>query len=123
MKPLRILLLEPKAVPCGSLAPVLNDAGHVVVAMNDLGVLAHLDTFIQVDLVLVDAGDHSEQLADIGTLMENPRYRHLMVAVVCESILAEASKLHRSGNGQVMVKPIDPAELVRRVNAARVATH
>lgn len=121
MKPLRILLLEPKAVPCGSLAPVLNDAGHVVVAMNDLGVLAHLDTFIQVDLVLVDVGDHAEQLSDIESLMINPRYRHRIVAVVCDSILNEAKRLHSAGLGHVMVKPVDAGDFDRMIRSVFVA--
>lgn len=120
MKPVRILLIEPDPDLCGSISTVLQDAGHVVVTMNDLGVLAHLDTFIQIDLVVVDVD--ADSIADIEALMAHSRYQHRIIAVLCNCISEHAPRLHRAGAGRVMVKPLDLDELDRIIKAVLVAS-
>jgi DNA-binding NtrC family response regulator len=121
MKPVRILLLEPDPDLCGSISTALQDAGHVVVTMNDIGVLAHLDTFIQVDLIVVDVDGDADRIADLEALMENPRYRHRIIAVLCYCISDHASRLQRAGAGHVVLKPLDLDELDRMIKSVFVA--
>lgn len=121
MKPVRILLLEPDPDLCGSISTALQDAGHVVVTMNDIGVLAHLDTFIQVDLIVVDVDGDADRIADLEALMENPRYRHRIIAVLCYCISDHVSRLQRIGAGHVLLKPIDLDELDRMIKSVYVA--
>ncbi len=117
MKPVRILLIEPDKDLCGSIAATLHDAGHVVVTMNDLGVLAHLDTFIQIDLIIVDLDGDAKLVSTIESLMSNPRYRNRILAVICYCIDDHVPRLKRAGAGNVILKPLDLDELDRMVRS------
>ena len=121
MKPVRILLLEPDKDLCGTISSVLQDAGYVVVTMNDLGVLAHLDTFIQIDLIIVDVDGDADRIPDVEAIMRNPRYSHRIVAVLCYCINDHAPRLQRAGAGHVIMKPLDLDELDRMIKSVFVA--
>jgi DNA-binding response OmpR family regulator len=118
MKPIRILLLEPDPDLCGSISTVLQDAGHVVVAMNDLGVLAHLDTFIRIDLIIVDVDGDADRIPVVEALMNHPRYSHRILAVLCYCISDHALRLQRAGLGHVIIKPLDLDELDRMITSS-----
>jgi CheY-like chemotaxis protein len=118
MKPVRILLLEPDKDLCGTISPVLQDAGYVVVTMNDLGVLAHLDTFIQIDLIMVDIDGNADRISEVEALMNHPRYRHRILVVLCDCIKDQAPRLYRAGSGHVILKPFDKDLLDRMVKSA-----
>jgi DNA-binding response OmpR family regulator len=121
MKPVRILLLEPDKDLCGTISSVLQDAGYVVVTMNDLGVLAHLDTFIQIDLIVVDVDGDADRIPDVEALMRHPRYAHRIVTVMCYCISDHAPRLQRAGSGHVIMKPLDLDELDRMIKSVFVA--
>lgn len=107
MKPIRILLLEPDPDLCESISTVLQDAGHVVVAMNDLGVLAHLDTFIRIDLIVVDLDADADRVLEVEALMSHPRYSNRILTVLCYCISDQAPRLMRAGAGNILIKPLD----------------
>jgi DNA-binding response OmpR family regulator len=118
MKPIRILLLEPDPDLCGSISTVLQDAGHVVVAMNDLSVLAHLDTFIRIDLIIVDVDGDADRIPAVEALMKDSKYSHRILAVLCYCISDHAPRLERAGLGHVILKPLDLNELDRMIRTA-----
>jgi CheY-like chemotaxis protein len=118
MKPVRILLLEPDPERCDSISSVLQDAGHVVVTMNDLGVLAHLDTFIQIDLIVIDVDRNADRIPEVEALMNHPRYSRRILVVLCDCIKEQMPRLHRAGLGHVILKPLDKDLLDRMVRSA-----
>jgi len=120
MKPVRILLIEPDPECCVSISTALQDAGHVVVTMNDLGVLAHLDTFIQIDLIIVDVDRNADRIPEVEVLMNHPRYSRRILVVLCDCIKEQVSRLHRAGLGHVILKPLDSDILDRMVKSAYV---
>jgi CheY-like chemotaxis protein len=122
MKPVRILLLEPDPDLCGSIYTVLQDAGHVVVTMNDLGVLAHLDTFIQVDLIIVDLDADAERVSEVEALMSHPRYCNRILTVLCYCISDQAPRLMHAGAGNILVKPLDLDALDRMIKSIHMVT-
>jgi DNA-binding response OmpR family regulator len=117
MKPHRILLVEPDTATCGSIAAVLEDARFIVAASDDLQILQHLDTFIQVDLVIVDLDADTRRIPTILDLLENPRYAGRILPVICCCVDDHATCLLKNGSGPVLVKPIDLDELLAAVDA------
>jgi DNA-binding NarL/FixJ family response regulator len=89
--------------------------------MNDLGVLAHLDTFIQIDLIVVDVDGDADRIPDVEALMRHPRYAHRIVTVMCYCISDHAPRLQRAGSGHVIMKPLDLDELDRMIKSVFVA--
>lgn len=121
MKPVRILLIEPDPERCDSIFTALQDAEHVVVTMNDLGVLAHLDTFIQVDLIIIDVDRNADRIPEVEALMNHPRYSRRILVVLCDCIKEQMPRLHRAGLGHVILKPLDSDILDRMIKSVYVA--
>lgn len=120
MNPLRILLIEPDQDICGSISAVLEEAGFIVVASTDLQILQHLDTFIQVDLVIVDLDADTAQIPPILGLLDNPRYAGRILPVICYCVDDHTTRLLKNGSGPVLIKPLDLQELVDVVDAMLV---
>jgi DNA-binding response OmpR family regulator len=120
MHPLRILLVEPDPDTCGSIAAILEEAGFIVAASDDFQILQHLDTFIQVDLVIVDLDADTTRISAIQDLMDNPRYAGRILPVLCYCVDDHAARLLKSGSGPVLIKPIDLQELADAVDAMLV---
>jgi|GEM_PF-5758819 len=120
MHPLRILLIEPDPDVCGSIAAVLEEAGFIVAASDDMQILQHLDTFIQVDLVIVDLDADAARLPGLLALLDDSRFTGRILPVMCACMDDHASRLLRNGYGPVLVKPLELDELVSAVDAMLV---
>lgn len=120
MHPLRILLIEPDQDICGSITAVLEEAGAIVVASTDLQILNHLDTFIQVDLVIIDLDADTRLIPPILDLLQSPRYTGRILPVICYCVDDHAARLLKNGSGPVLVKPFDHRELLSHVDSMRV---
>lgn len=111
MKPRRILLIEPDQDICGSISQMLDDAGYITVTANDLQILHHLDTFIQVDLTIVDLDEDVTMIPIIQAWSADDRFRGRILPVICYCVDDHSARLLQSGTGPVLVKPFDLREL------------
>jgi len=117
MKPLRILLIEPDPDICGSVYTMLHEDGCIVATSKDIQILQHLDTFIHVDLILVDLDSETKYIPTIQALASDPRYAGRILPIICYCVDDHVNRMADAGLGQALVKPFDMDELRNRISA------
>lgn len=115
MKPLRILLIEPDHDICGSIQTLLHDDGCIVIASKDIQILQHLDTFIHVDLILVDLDSETKHIPLFQSLAKDPRYAGRILPIICYCVDDHVNRMEEAGLGLALIKPFDMVELRERL--------
>lgn len=115
MKPIRILLIEPDPDICGSIYTLLHQDGYIVATSKDIQILQHLDTFIHVDLILVDLDAEIKHIPIFQALAKNPRYAGRILPIICYCVDDHVKRMADAGLGQALIKPFDLDELHERI--------
>ncbi len=116
MKPLRILLIEPDPDICGSVYTMLHEDGYIVATSRDIQILQHLDTFIHVDLILVDLDSEIKHIPTIQALAASGSpYAGRILPIICYCVDDHAKRMSDAGLGQALIKPFDMDELKSRI--------
>lgn len=111
MNAIRILLIESHEKDCGDIARDLTMAGHAVVSVTDPGILAYVDEFINVDLILVDVGADPSSAESFLRLMDDRRTAHRMLGVACRRGWHRLRPALAGVEDRILLKPVDAEAL------------
>lgn len=105
MEKLRILIVEPRPLVCGSVSGVLRRHGHPLVVSGDPGIVEYVDEFIHVDLVILDLDADASRVGTFNEFLHAERLRNRFVGVACSTV--------RLGWGEGLPVPPGPSGATR----------